>query len=236
MSLLEAIRGPTKLRHSAIQRDASAPLLQGTQPSIMPLIATNDCWPTGQFDSISKEYDTSVLHCNIEYWAPLLGQLTFETSFVPLTQGDAEHLIAAYADLERRPDAIPSLQADPTPLNAHESALRASLCPGLQSAIDALSEPGSDSGCFVKLSSRSPKDAAARSGALEAFYAAALAHAPDGALADPETKLRIVCEAEGAALRFTRAEDVVRALVLSERVWQVWTLPRWTHTMSLIGF
>jgi hypothetical protein len=93
------------------------------------------------------------------------------------------------------------------------------VCPALQRAIDALS--GSD-GCFVKLSSRSPKDAAARTGAFEALYeAAALARTPSGVVADPETKLRIVCEVEGAALRFKCAEDVVRAFVLSERVWQV---------------
>jgi len=43
-------------------------------------------------------------------------------------------------------------------------------------------------------------------------------------LADPNTKLRILCECEGAALRFNHARDVIRALILSERVWQDLTL------------
>jgi hypothetical protein len=99
------------------------------------------------------------------------------------------------------------------------------LGPSIQNAIDKLSTSESHSstaerGCFVKLSSRSPKDAAARSGVFEAFYTAAIARTPE-ALSDPNVKLKILCEAEGAALRFSRSVDVIRALILSERVWQV---------------
>jgi hypothetical protein len=74
----------------------------------------------------------------------------------------------------------------------------------------------------MKLSSRSPKDAAARSGVFESYYARAVRD-ERGKLRelDDEQKLWILCESEGAALRFRDAASVVRALVLSERVWQV---------------
>jgi hypothetical protein len=183
----------------------------------------------GKFDSISEEYDTSVLSCNLENWAHLLGDLTYDTLFVPFTLTDARHLLEAYEDSERRPDAVQSAAAayltdsspNRPPLNAQETALRASLGPSIQSAIDRLSERhGTDGGCFVKLSSRSPKDAAARSGVFKAFYKASIAQNPE-ALSDPNLKLKILCEAEHVGLRFSKSLVVRRALILSERVWQV---------------
>lgn len=169
------------------------------------------------------------MSCNLEHWAHLLGDLTYDTLFVPITPTDARHLREAYEDSERRPNAVESAavvyMADPPPncppLNTQETALRASLGPQIQSAIERLSEPhSSERGCFVKLSSRSPKDAAARSGVFKAFYKASITRNPE-ALSDPNVKLKILCEAEHVGLRFSSSVEVIRALILSERVWQV---------------
>jgi hypothetical protein len=107
----------------------------------------------------------------------------------------------------------------PPPLNIHEASLRTSLSPKIHHALSTLSSPTSP-GCFVKLSSRSPKDTFSLSGAFTSFYRSALLQNPS-ALADPNEKLKILIEAEREGLRFESGVDVVRALVLSERVWQV---------------
>jgi hypothetical protein len=174
-----------------------------------------------------------VLNCNLERWSDLLGDLTYDTLFVPLTRDDAvQFLEAYYKDTEQRPDAVESAaaaylidaQTDLPPLNLQEAALRMSLGPSIQNAIDRLSRtysPATEKQCFVKLSSRSPKDAAARSGVFKAFYKAAITRRGTEAFPDPNAKLRLLCEAESVGLRFSRSVDVIRALILSERVWQV---------------
>jgi light-regulated signal transduction histidine kinase (bacteriophytochrome) len=59
---------------------------------------------------------------------------------------------------------------------------------------------------------------------FEAYYSRAVVD-PQGKLRDldEQEKLRVLCESEGAALRFADAASVIRALILSERVWQVST-------------
>ena len=166
------------------------------------------------------------MNCNIERWASLLGDLTYGTLFVPLTPADAGQLLEAYKDTERRPDAVKSAAAaypmDLPPLNLQETVLRTSLGPPIQSAIDSLSnsDNAEERWCFVKLSSRSPKDAAARSGAFKTFYKAAISSDPV-AYSDPNVKIKILCQAESIGLRFSSSAEVIRALILSERVWQV---------------
>ncbi|KAJ6530819.1 hypothetical protein DFH09DRAFT_934089 [Mycena vulgaris] len=170
---------------------------------------------------ISREYDARVLQANIERWgAALAGAgLTPETRMVPLTRAHAALLLRAYQGLEHR-DTDLDLTAAPAKgaLCSEEAALLEALGPEIQAAIDVLGGAG---GCFVKLSSRSPKDAAVRSGVFAAHYARAVrAERDQGRELDDERRLWTVCEAEGAALRFADAAAVVRALVLSERVWQ----------------
>lgn len=195
MSLLADIRSGATLRKTRIEQDHSAPRL------------------VGQLDAISDSYDAAVLHCNIERWLPVLAphNLTFETTLVPLGIELARVLVDAYNDAERQTEF--SLE----PVNEHEAALRQALGEPLQRALDGL---GGE--CIVKTSSRSPKDAAARTGVLLRILRQAFALSENSsALESDEDMLRVVCEAEGAALRFSTAEDVIRALVLSERVWQV---------------
>ncbi|KAJ7691027.1 hypothetical protein B0H17DRAFT_1063918 [Mycena rosella] len=208
MALLESIRAARPLRKAGgILHDASAPSLVETL-------------------QITREYDARVLQANIERWGGALVGLTPRTLLVPLTQAHAVLLLRAYESLEHAAEVVGAAAAGYTAsgrtsaaLVPEEAALLEGLGPQIQRAIDALST--GEGGCFVKLSSRSPKDAAARSGVFDRHYVQAV-HAEREL--DDERRLWILCEAEGAALRFADAAAVVRALVLSERVWQDMTL------------
>ncbi|KAJ7121467.1 hypothetical protein C8R44DRAFT_786307 [Mycena epipterygia] len=211
MALLESIRAGRPLRKvGGIEHDASAPSLVETL-------------------QISHKYDTLVLQANIENWGPALAQFTPKTISVPLTLAHGSLLLQAYEKLEHAAEAVDAAAAayivsgEPSrPIIREEELLLTALGPQIQRGIDELScGDQSALGCFMKLSSRSPKDSAARSGVFEAHYARTLRDEPG---LDDERKLWILCESEGAALRFADAASVVRALVLSERVWQDMTL------------
>jgi hypothetical protein len=150
------------------------------------------------------------LDCTLERWAPLLSGLTAETAFVELTIENARALVAAYEDAERAEWAVDG---------AAEEALCEALGRGIQGAIDRLSSGGR--GCFVKTSSRSPKDAGTRTGAVETAYRAQLDSRTAEGPPDADEVLWMLCEAEREALRFSSGWEVIRALVCSERIWQV---------------
>ncbi|EJD54196.1 hypothetical protein AURDEDRAFT_179421 [Auricularia subglabra TFB-10046 SS5] len=198
MSLLSDLKsGASRLRKAHIERDSSAPRL------------------VVELDGISDLYDAEVQHCNIERWLPPLEKhaLTFETVLVPMTTVHANAILAVF-------DATEHAQLDlgAPALHEREDFLIKELEGPLQAALDRLG-----GGCIVKTSSRSPKDAAARTGALPCILRESLAASPQ-ALQDENEMLRVVCEAEGAALRFSSARAVIRAFVLSERIWQDMTL------------
>ncbi|KAJ6517462.1 hypothetical protein C8R47DRAFT_253922 [Mycena vitilis] len=211
MSLLDSIRTGRPLKKVGITHDASAPRLAGTL-------------------DITDKYDALVLQANIENWGTALAAFTPKTILVPLSLAQGELLLRAYEKLEHA-EAVGAAAAQyvasgatPDPLIPEEARLLEELGGSIQRAIDELA--GEGEGCFMKLSSRSPKDAAARSGVFEAYYARSVReelHQGQGKM-DEERKLWLLCESEGAALRFAAAASVIRALVLSERVWQDMTL------------
>ncbi|KAF7343857.1 cell division cycle protein 123-like protein [Mycena sanguinolenta] len=212
MSLLDGIRAGRQLRKVGIQHDASA-------PSLVDSVKLTD------------EYDALVLQANIENWGSALAAFTPRTILVPITLAQGSLLLRAYEKLEHS-DAVDAAAAEylfsgkiSSPLIPEEAALLEELGAQIQRGIDGLVDNDEVPGCFMKLSSRSPKDAAARSGVFEAYYARAVRD-DSGKLRelDEQEKLRILCESEGAALRFKDAASVIRALVLSERVWQDMTL------------
>ncbi|KAH8832705.1 D123-domain-containing protein [Flagelloscypha sp. PMI_526] len=201
MAFLEQLLNPPPLKKTpGIVHDASRPDMRNTL-------------------EISDKYDKSVIQANIENWSEILRDFTPHTLLVPLSQSNARLLQQAYENLEKRPEAVSvaakifvSAGVHVGTLNEEEDALLASLSSSIDSAIAQLSV---GQGCFMKLSSRSPKDAAARSGVFERFYREAYYHG-----LDENSKIRILCEAESSALRFKDAASVIRALILSERVWQ----------------
>ncbi|KAJ7770010.1 hypothetical protein B0H16DRAFT_237637 [Mycena metata] len=213
MSLLESIRAARPLRKVVIEHDASAPSLNESL-------------------KISDKYDALVLQANIENWGSILADFTPKTLMVPLTLEHGSLLLRTYEKLEHAADLVAaaaetyvSTGKTSKPLDPLENTLLESLGSSIQRAIDELAGGGNSAGCFMKLSSRSPKDAAARSGVFEAYYERAVRAArSESRDMDPGRQLWILCEAEGAALRFSDAAAVIRALVLSERVWQDMTL------------
>lgn len=211
MSLLDQIRSAKPLRKVGIEHDASAPKVTDVL-------------------EISAQYDRKVLQANIENWAHILDSFTARTVYIPLSQDHGKLLKEAYEDLERRPQVVQKAAEEYITtakhvgyLNSQEKTLEETLGPEIQNKIDELSV---GSGCFVKLSSRSPKDAAARSGVFRRLYQDQIVDKNTGKLRQltENEKLRILCEADGAALRFKDSASVIRALVLSERVWQDMTL------------
>ncbi|KAJ7888304.1 hypothetical protein B0H14DRAFT_2693508 [Mycena olivaceomarginata] len=201
MSLLDGIRAGRQLRKVGIQHDSSAPSL------------VDNVKLTDEYDAI----------------------FTPKTIQVPLTLAQGRLLLRAYEKLEHDRENIVSAAAaeyvarggltSSGPLVPEEAQLLEELGARVQAAIDELAPGDGATGCFMKLSSRSPKDAAARSGVFESYYARAVRD-EHGKLRelDDEQKLWILYESEGAALRFRDAASVFRALVLSERVWQDMTL------------
>ncbi|KAJ7362314.1 hypothetical protein DFH08DRAFT_731694 [Mycena albidolilacea] len=223
MSLLDGIRAGRQLRKVGIQHDSSA-------PSLVDNVKLTD------------EYDAIVLQANIENWGSAVADFTPKTMQVPLTLAQGRLLLRAYEKLEHDRENIVSAAAaehvavsasasaegrtnTSGPLVPEEAQLLEELGARVQAAIDELAPGDGATGCFMKLSSRSPKDAAARSGVFESYYARAVRD-EHGKLRelDDEQKLWMLCESEGAALRFRDAASVLRALVLSERVWQDMTL------------
>ncbi|KAF8189459.1 hypothetical protein K438DRAFT_946273 [Mycena galopus ATCC 62051] len=212
MSFLDSIRAGRQLRKVGIKNDASA-------PSLVDAVKLTD------------EYDALVLQANIENWGTTLAAYTPRTIQVPLTLAQGSLLLRAYEKLEHS-DEVATAAAEYVAsgqisgaLVSEEARLLEELGASIQTAIDDLTYQNGEVGCFMKLSSRSPKDAAVRSGVFEAYYARAVRD-DEGKLRelDNEQKLWLLCEAEGAALRFKDAASVIRALVLSERVWQDMTL------------
>lgn len=172
---------------------------------------------------ITERYDKAVIQANIENWSDLIKDFTPRTLLVPISLDDARILLQGYEDLEKRPEDVAAAAAAyvttgnlSASLNEEEDSLLKSLSTDIQSAILELASVDQMQGCFVKLSSRSPKDSAARSGLLERYYRAMYFKGMD-----ENTKIKTLCEIEGRSLRFKDARAVVRALILSERVWQV---------------
>ncbi|KAJ7751533.1 hypothetical protein DFH07DRAFT_526108 [Mycena maculata] len=211
MSLLESIRAGRPLRKVGIEHDTSAPSLIDTL-------------------EITDKYDARVAHANIENWGSALAEFTPKTILVPLSLAQGSLLLSEYKKLENAQEAVDAAAAayvasgrlsSLSAVAPEEDTLLAALGPQIQAAINEMSGADGTAGCFMKLSSRSPKDAAARSGVFEAYYARAARAERE---LDDERKLWILCESESAALRFSDAASVIRALVLSERVWQDMTL------------
>ncbi|KAJ3050546.1 hypothetical protein HK097_008512 [Rhizophlyctis rosea] len=209
MSFLDAIKNQKKqgLRKTNIENDLSAPKLEGCM------------------DEITPAYEFSVLDCNIEQWVHLLGpKLTFATEFVPLTPHHARLLMDAYVwstalENEEKVQAAALAYEDSgaklEPLNHFEDELFQTLGADIQAAMDKM---GGSS--FVKTSSRSAKDSASRTGMFRHVYKSSLQRLISSKSLTKNDKMKALCEAEMFSLRYRDASRVIRALTLSERIWQ----------------
>jgi hypothetical protein len=146
--LASALQG-VKLKPSKIEKDASAPLFEGT----MEREGLND-------------YHTTILDMNIELWYDAIAEYTFPTQFFELTVDTAKLLISAYD----------TLILQKSKLSEDQSRQLKALEDGLQAVIDAVR--GEDEFVFVKTSCRSPKDTVVYSSRFKQLYRESLAQKP----------------------------------------------------------
>jgi hypothetical protein len=149
----------------------------------------------GMSDAEVAAHIGSLLDFNIEVWLPLLGDCTFATEFVPLSVDDARQLRDACA--------------------ANDATGVGALAERLAPALARQMADNGDRGAFVKLSSRSAKDAPGASRALDAAF-----HARCPPDASENARLRLLFEIATDFMRMRSAPQVVAALVASERVLQ----------------
>jgi hypothetical protein len=191
-------------------------------------------------------YNARVLDANIEEWYEPLESVTFATEFVPITQEAARAIMAAHVRYERHvqaADAIMSTQASTGSVGDAAAALLKSLVAELSAgplakatllldaaiarvsakhsngdksnddAVDAAAEHH----CFVKSSSRSPKDSAVVLGGFDA-RAVAEWKAKGLGVAQADERLRVLVQLATDVLRVLSAADVLALFVASQRI------------------
>ena len=201
-----------RLKHSKIENDSSS-------------VKTQETFETQE--SQREFYQNRVLDANLETYYEVLGpEITFPTIFVPLLKADAEFFIQHFESREKYrvhlvtqgiTDADLDRHAEKwlTPaLSAHIRSLETRLQPAI-SSLTSKERPG----CFIKLSSRSPKDAVIQQREkITAAFRTALSRQDQ-----PETdNARIIALLSAGAqlLCCETATDAVKLLTTSERVYQ----------------
>jgi hypothetical protein len=135
-----------RLRPSKIEKDASAPLFEGTM----------------EREGLHN-YHTTILDMNIEVWYDLLAEVTFPTKFFDLSLETAKLFMSAYQ----------TTVLNKQPLSDDQTNQLKALEDGLQAVIDQVRGQGD---CvFVKTSCRSPKDTVVYSSRFKQLYRESLA-------------------------------------------------------------
>ncbi|XP_060075112.1 cell division cycle protein 123 homolog [Ylistrum balloti] len=165
------------------------------------------------------DYEDKVLDVNTERWIQLLNDVTFPTVTCSFTLDDAKLFIDCYKRIFDNKDAETSMATDwrSALLSAEEEHL-ADLTKRLDSAMSVFTK---EDGCaFVKLSSRSAKDAPMLQSRLKAMYKEILHKFQENEQKQENTKIICLLQAAFDAMRVTCATDVIDMFVRSERVYQ----------------
>eukprot|EP00698_Gefionella_okellyi_P003716 TRINITY_DN13463_c0_g1_i1.p1 TRINITY_DN13463_c0_g1~~TRINITY_DN13463_c0_g1_i1.p1 ORF type:complete len:327 (+),score=71.37 TRINITY_DN13463_c0_g1_i1:53-1033(+) len=147
-------------------------------------------------------YHDRVLNSNIERWLPLVEQVTFKTTFVPITREEAASFIASYQAYDAKSD-----------LTDDDAANLARLTEKLQLGIDSLMQQTGCTGVFVKTSSRSAKDAC--EDRLVTNYRQICA---ERLPANDNERMQCLMQAGVQALRVSNAKEAMAMLSRSERI------------------
>ncbi|OWF45332.1 cell division cycle protein 123-like [Mizuhopecten yessoensis] len=166
-----------------------------------------------------REYEDKVLDVNTERWIQLLSDVTFPTVTCPFTLDDAKLFIECYKRIFDNKDAETAMAIDwKASLVSVEREHVANLTERLDSAMSVFTK---DDGCaFVKLSSRSAKDAPMLQSRLKDMYRQALGKFNETEQKQENTKIICLLQAAFDAMRVTCAADVIDMFVRSERVYQ----------------
>jgi len=176
-----------KLRKTEVVHDSSGPKLTG-------FISEDDV----------RKYQDDVLDVNMEFWVGLLGETTFRTEFYPIGLDDAQTFIECYEHFEKK-------QEFPVELQQRLSKIE----DGLQKVIEEAK--GTDTGVFVKTSSRSAKDTGIFSEKFKDLYRKYLREKKDK---DENDKLICLLEAGTQVQKMENAKQVLQMFSISERISQ----------------
>eukprot|EP01087_Luapelamoeba_hula_P016383 TRINITY_DN5034_c2_g1_i1.p1 TRINITY_DN5034_c2_g1~~TRINITY_DN5034_c2_g1_i1.p1 ORF type:complete len:344 (+),score=66.96 TRINITY_DN5034_c2_g1_i1:114-1145(+) len=152
-------------------------------------------------DSVNQFKD-KIHAVNLENWYPDLKDVTFGTVFEDLSQEEARAIVQEYAARKKTNNTQ-------TPLP--------SILTNLAKRIDDAMTPFKAEGAFVRLSTRSPKDAGlAQDETMRLFNAEVAALGPDG-LTDENLRLIALFKASTQCLKVTTGEQALTLILSSER-------------------
>ena len=166
-----------------------------------------------------KNYQETVLECNIECWYDIIKECTFSTVFCPLTIDDAKLFISIYEKNFKDKD-VSSLESIDwkKSLNSDELIKMNDLVKRLE---DKILEMGSSDDCvFVKTSSRSAKDSPLATDHFRKLYVKFL-NELDISVREIENE-QIICLLKAAfqCLKIKNAKTAIDMLIQSERIYQ----------------
>jgi hypothetical protein len=145
---------------------------------------------------------------NIDRWYDLLNTFTFPTSFIPLTPIEGKELKAAYEKNVLKKDT--NVQGDIL------STLKKRIDHGIQNF-------GNSDGVFVRLSARSPKDAAFGQTKMKSILKKKIDKLESSTLSEKEIQnmeFRAFFEAQMEGMKIDSAEEAMELLTHSERVYE----------------
>ena len=206
-SLEEQLRSVKLKRFSELQKDFSSPKTAGyiSQEEI-------------------ESYQASVLDVNTEEWLDALREYTFPSCFVPMDIEAAKLFVAIYERLyaNRDPSAIAAIEWREH-LSSEENKRITELCSCLQEKMDKFLADIDAEFAFVKLSSRSPKDAPMAQSRLKQIYNTMFTQEHSTNLTEINIEnLQVTCLLKAAfeALKIKSAHAAVDCCLRSERVYQ----------------
>lgn len=206
-SLAEQLRSVKLKKSSEPQKDYSSPKTAGyiSQEEI-------------------QSYRESVLDVNTEEWFELLEKYTFPSCYVPMNIKDAELFVSVYQRLyaNKDPSVIATIDWREH-LSSEEKQRISELCSCLQKKMNMFLGDKGVKFAFVKLSSRSPKDAPMAQSHFKELYKTFILQENFESLTQIEIEnlqVTTLLKAAFQALKMKSADDVIDCCVRSERVYQ----------------
>ncbi|XP_063421799.1 translation initiation factor eIF2 assembly protein-like [Mytilus trossulus] len=165
-----------------------------------------------------KDYDDNVLAANTEHWVDILRDVTFPTVTTPFHLEDAKLFIDVYTRLYQNKDSSQSIDLDwQTHLKDEEKRHIKTISERLEKAMDIYTTKGY---AFVKLSSRSAKDAPLIQKRFKSLYINRLSSFEESEKGNENVKITCLLQAGFDALRVKTSFDVIDMFIRSERVYQ----------------
>ncbi|XP_052091825.1 cell division cycle protein 123 homolog [Mytilus californianus] len=165
-----------------------------------------------------KDYDDNVLAANTEHWIHMLQDVTFPTVTAPFHLEDAQLFIDVYTRLYENKDSSESIDLDwQTHLKDEEKRHVNTISERLEKAMSIYTTKGY---AFVKLSSRSAKDAPLIQKRFKSLYINRLSAVEESEKGNENVKIMCLLQAGFDALRVKMSFDVIDMFIRSERVFQ----------------